>query len=588
MNKFGQKIFEDRYAAYPGETWEAASERIADFVFPAEEELRKATEKAIKNREFIPAGRILKSAGAERNLTGYNCYVLPSPEDSREGIVKTLGEMIEIMSHGGGVGINLASLRPRDAKVEGVDGTSSGAVSWGSLYSQATGLIIQGGSRRGALMLTLPIWHPDIIEFINCKKTPGMMENANLSVMVTDDFMEAVEKNNLWKLQFPDTAWEEYKEWTGSDTYNGLWKTYRELPARELWEMITQSAWESAEPGVLFWDEIKRDFAGKGYSEPVCVNPCAEQPLPAYGVCNLGHINLAEFVHEDGHVDWKKLDYTVTIGVSFLDTLIDLTNPVLHEVRQNQLQERRIGLGVMGFHDLLLKLGIQYGSEKSLEALEKILKRMFIQAALISSHRAKILGEPRTFKLEVFKKTKLYQLLKEEKQEYILNQIYMYGLRNTSLLSIAPTGTIGTMLDVSTGIEPYFSFAPYERTSRLGKETVVPSIVEELEGSDPDLFVSAYDLTPEQHLSVVEVAQTFVDSSISKTINMPAESTVEDVDKLFRTAYNTGVKGITIYRDGSRQEQILSVKTCENCGGQMQQQEGCYTCTSCGSSYCSV
>lgn len=591
LSEIGQKIFEDRYALYEGERYEDAAERVASVV---PQNYRDAVMQGIIQKKIVPAGRIWRSVGT--SLTGYNCYVLPSPEDSREGIVKTLADMIEIMSHGGGVGINLATLRPTGAKVVGVSGKSSGPVSWGEIYSFATGLIEQGGSRRGALMLTLPIWHPSVVEFITIKQTPGRMENANLSVLVSDHFMKAVQEDEEWSFVFPDTTDPLYETWDG-DIYNykGSILSHGGIKARDLWDMIAESAWKSAEPGVIFWDTVEKTFAGRwDGTKPVCVNPCSEQPLPAYGVCNLAHINVAEFysgwIHDHFGFDWNGFSKAVYDTVVLLNSIIDSTNAVLPEVQEQQRKERRIGIGILGLHDFLIQAGIVYGSDQSLDFVDELFYNMWVAALEASCAEAMEHGHYENFNAERYAATNEFLVLKEHRPD-LADAIRTFGLRNASLLTVAPTGTVGTMLDRSTGIEPHYAFE-YERTSRLGTHKIRPQIAEGHDLSNP-LFVTAQTLTPEEHLSVLVAAQTWVDSSISKTVNLPANASVFDVQKLYFEAWRNGVKGITVYRDGSRHEQVLSVEKpvaqkCEECGGDLIYAEGCATCQQCGASFCSV
>jgi ribonucleoside-diphosphate reductase alpha chain len=281
--------------------------------------------------KFVPGGRILTAAGTDQSLTFYNCYVIPSPQDSREGIMTTLTQMTEIMSRGGGVGINISSLRPHHAYVRGVNGRSSGAVSWGELYSFVTGLIEQGGSRRGALMLIMNVWHPDVLEFINSKRAIGRITNANISVGITDDFMEAVKTDSDWDLVFPDTTVPNYDDlWDGN---LAAWQAagrpvivHQTVKARQIWESIIESAWASAEPGIFFVERYNK-MSNSWYFAPIlCTNPCGEQGLPAWGVCNLGALNLAKFVIDSvdvkqAEVDWESLRQGVRYAVRFLDNV---------------------------------------------------------------------------------------------------------------------------------------------------------------------------------------------------------------------------------------------------------------------------
>ncbi|HRV94547.1 MAG TPA: ribonucleotide reductase N-terminal alpha domain-containing protein, partial [Anaerolineae bacterium] len=326
--------------------------------------------------KFVPGGRILTAAGTDQNLTFYNCYVIPSPHDSREGIMTTLTQMTEIMSRGGGVGINISSLRPHHAYVRGVNGRSSGAVSWGELYSFVTGLIEQGGSRRGALMLIMNVWHPDVLEFINSKRTMGRITNANISVGITDDFMAAVKADADWDLVFPDTSMPGYDNaWDGNlQAWREAGKpvvVHKTVRARDVWDSIIESAWASAEPGVFFVERYNK-LSNSWYFAPIlCTNPCGEQGLPAWGVCNLGALNLAKFV-KDGDVDWDNLGRGVRTAIRFLDDVIDATPYFFDENKDQQLSERRVGMGTMGLAEMMIRLKIRYGSPESEQFLDKL------------------------------------------------------------------------------------------------------------------------------------------------------------------------------------------------------------------------
>ena len=309
---------------------------------------------ALEDWKFVPAGRILAAAGTDQDLTYYNCYVIPSPLDSRGGIMDTLTQMTEIMSRGGGVGINISSLRPHHSYVKGVNGRSSGAVSWGALYSFVTGLIEQGGSRRGALMLILNDWHPDVFDFINSKRTAGKITNANISVGVSDRFMDAVKADAEWDLVFPDTSYDDYDQvWDGDlEKWEASGRRvlhYRTVKARELWDSMIESAWASAEPGVFFRERYNKMSNSWYHSPIVCTNPCGEQGLPPWGVCNLGAINLAKFYDAEKHdVAWDDLEQTARYATRFLDNVIDTTPYFFDENQQQQLGERRVGLNKYG------------------------------------------------------------------------------------------------------------------------------------------------------------------------------------------------------------------------------------------------
>jgi ribonucleoside-diphosphate reductase alpha chain len=516
--------------------------------------------------KFTPGGRILTACGTDQNLTFYNCYVIPSPVDSRDGIFETLSQMAEIMSRGGGVGINLSTLRPRYAYVKGVNGRSSGSVSWGGLYSFVTGLIEQGGSRRGALMLILNIWHPDVLEFISAKKEMGKITNANISVGVTDDFMAAVEADGDWELAFPDTSDPKYAtDWTGNlKTWRergGAVIVHKTVRAREIWDGIIDSAWSSAEPGLWFVDRSNTMSNSWYYDrgDLICTNPCGEQPLPAWAVCNLGHLNLSRFTSK-GKVAWDELGHSVRTAVRFLDNVIDATPYFFPQNETQQQDERRVGMGTIGLAEMLIRLGIRYGSDESVEFIDKLYSFIAREAYLASSSIAEEKGSFALFDAEKFLQSGFMRAMPADVREAVRSK----GIRNVTLLTQAPTGTVGTMVGTSTGIEPFY-FWSYFRKSRLGMHEEKVAILEEWEAAHPgekrpDYFVAAMELTPEEHVKVQATTQRWVDSAISKTCNCPSDYTVEQTKELYELMYKLGCKGGTIYRDKSRDEQVLTLK----------------------------
>ncbi len=527
--------------------------------------------------KFVPGGRILTAAGTDQDLTFYNCYVIPSPKDSREGIMTTLTQMTEIMSRGGGVGINLSTLRPRHAYVKGVNGRSSGAVSWGGLYSFVTGLIEQGGSRRGALMLILNDWHPDVFNFINSKRQSGKITNANISVGVSDKLMEAVQADADWDLVFPDSRDPDYDElWDGDvDTWIAAGRQvihYKTVRARELWDAIIESAWTSAEPGVWFRERSNK-MANSWYFNPqICTNPCGEQPLGAFSVCNLGAINLSKFYDPVSHdVAWDMLRQTVEYSTRFLDNVIDTTPYFFEENRDVQMSERRVGLGTMGIAELMLKLGVRYGSDESVALIDEIYQAIAVASYETSSDLAREKAAFPMFDAEKFLESGFMQSM----PEHVRQKVRQDGIRNVTLLTQAPTGTTGTMVNTSTGVEPFFSWV-YYRKSRLGlHEEQVPIVQEWYEahpGAEelPEYFVTAMDLAPQEHVKVQGAFQRWIDSAISKTCNVPNDYTVEQVSELFQYMYQLGCKGGTIYRDGSRDEQVLMLKGDERAKSEME------------------
>lgn len=879
--------------------------------------------------KFVPGGRILTAAGTDQQLTFYNCYVVPSPHDSRRGIVDTLSQMMEIMSRGGGVGINISTLRPRHAYVQGVNGRSSGSVSWGGLYSFVTGLIEQGGSRRGALMLILNVWHPDVVDFIKAKREMGKITNANISVGITDPFMDAVKADADWDLIFPDSHHPDYDtQWTGDiEAWQAAGRpvvVHKTVKAREIWNTIIESAWTSAEPGMWFIDRANKMSNSWYFSPLICTNPCitgdtllytangvirakelfdqgnnveavidgrfghsqttstashvfrtgtkqvyrlqtkegyflratadhrvmtpsgwveiqhlqtgdkvhilnrkggfgqegslelgrtlgwlvgdgtikqdravlsffgaekqelaplfashvntvvapltttarsyevgvvavqgrdearvqserlltlakhyglvekkhrvpevvfkgsedmqqgflqalftadgsvqhtttnattirlaanstellegvqmlllnfgiasriyqnrrpaqernlpdgkgglkaywcdaqhelviskqnmvefsqhvgflmeykqtkllhhieagsrapytehfsatveavnedgvedvfdlteplthsfigngfvvhncGEQPLPGFGICNLGALNLSRFAY-DGEVQWEDLRKAVRYAVRFLDNVIDATPYFFDENKAQQGRERRVGLGIMGLADMLIRLKIRYGSNECLEFLDQLGEVIATEAYLASSANAAEKGSFPMFDAEKLLQSGYMQAMPEHVRQTIREQ----GLRNVTLLTVAPTGTTGTMVGTSTGVEPYFSWS-YFRKSRLGVHEERVAVVEEWEREHPgqplpEYFINAMELSPTEHVDVQASLQRWIDSAISKTANVPNEYTVEQTRELYEYMYRQGCKGGTIYRDGSRDEQVLNLK----------------------------
>ena len=572
-----------RKCSKPVESIDDAYKRVAKAAASVEspekqEEYTNKFYEQLSTKKIQPAGRIMTGANSDSTtyagrLTLYNCYVLPCPKDSRQGIIQTLQHMVEIMSRGGGVGISVSSLRPRYSYVQGVHGQSSGSVSWAGLYSYVTGLIEQGGSRRGALMIMQADWHPDVMEFISSKTKMGQIENANISVMISDRFMKALKENGDWCFEFPDYERAEYKElydkeWTG-DLF--AWKQkgypikiYETIKAKELWDKLITSAWMSAEPGVVFMERYNKMSNSWYFNSIICTNPCGEQGLPGWGVCNLGHLYLGSFAKQVGQdslgpiyeMDWNALAESSSVLTHFLDNIIDHTPYFFEENKLNQKNERRVGGGTLGLGELLIKLRIKYGSEESLKIIDKIYKTIAVNMYGESVRLAKEKGPFPKFDKEKFSQSGFMKLMPEEIQQ----SINTHGIRNVTLTTQAPTGTVGSMLGTSTGIEPYYAFE-YYRQSRLGFHKVLIPLAEQYKQADgtlPDFFVSAMNLGPIEHIKVQAAVQKWTDSSISKTANAPAHFKLDETKALYELAYDLGCKGVTIYRDGCRTEQVLS------------------------------
>ncbi len=564
-----QKVFLDRYSfkdkqgnpmeKTPEEMWRRVAKGIAGVEKPKD---RKKWEKkfydVMDDFKFLPGGRILAGAGTGFDVTYYNCFVIPNPPDSRGGIMANLTQMIEIMAHGGGVGLNLSSLRPRGARVKKVNGFSSGPLNWAELYSLATKDIVQqGGSRRGALMLMLWDWHPDIEEFITVKQDLNKINGANLSVCISDAFMEAVKKNADWDLVYPDLDDPKYdKKWTGD---LNAWKkaggkvvVKKTVKAQYLWNLICEAAWRSAEPGLHFLDRSNKRSNTWYFETLLSTNPCGEQPLSAWAVCNLGAMNLAAYV-KGGKFDFEVFGKDVKVAMRFLDNVIDDTYYFYKENEKVAKDIRRTGLGILGLADALIKMKVKYGSEDSLKIIDKIFKTLRDNAYIASSDIAAEKGSFPKYNKEKYQNGWHIKKLPEEIRAKIAKQ----GIRNAVLLTVAPTGTTSLISGVSSGIEPVYEFE-FVRNDRLGQHLMYHPLYEEWKKanpgkSKPDYFVSANDLTPEEHVKVQAIAQEYVDSSISKTVNAPKEHTVNDVKNLYMLSYDAGLKGVTYMRDGSRQ-----------------------------------
>lgn len=631
--------------------WEQIAIRVGNALAEVENEDVRAKYGAIfaqelANLNIIPAGRVLYGAGSGTKVTYFNCFVMPFIHDSRGGIATHRQEVMEIMSRGGGVGTNGSTLRPKNALAKGVGGKSSGAVSWLNDIANLTHLVEQGGSRRGAQMIMLADWHPDIIEFIVSKmQNPRVLKwlvdnsndeqikyhasnklkfvpltnqqiaiyetitkdanadiqlvnfaheqllngghfevvnqdflsGANISVTLTDEFMEAVRNNSTFDLRFPDldNYTREQKQYYDDHWMEcgdiHLWplpiKTYRTVQARDIWDLICFCATYSAEPGIFFIDNANKMTNAIAYGQKVvATNPCGEQPLAPYSVCNLAAVNLANFVDKKtGEILYDKLAQTVKVAVRLQDNVIDSTPYFLKQNEIQALGERRVGLGVMGLHDLLIWAKKRYGSPEALDTIDEVFHCIATNAYRTSVELAREKGSFPFLKEN--HKAFINSGYMKQMDEDIRQDILKYGIRNSHLLTIAPTGSTGTMVGVSTGLEPYFSFS-YFRSGRLGKFIEVNAqIVDEFlelnpqytRETLPDYFVSAMELTPEEHADSQCRIQRWIDSSISKTVNAPKGYSVRQVQQVYTRLYYGGAKGGTVYVDGSRDSQVLTL-----------------------------
>lgn len=553
------KVFLDRYALkdVEGKPVEKSVtemfQRVAQAIGHNPEEC-KAFYDVMQEWRFIPGGRILTGAGTNKDVTYFNCFVIPVKAkdqqkggDSRSGIMDTIASMLEINSRGGGVGVNWSTLRPRGAYVRGVGGTSSGSVSWMESANAVAAQVEQGGSRRAALMFMLCDWHPDIEEFISVKKDHTRLTHANLSVAISDEFMEAVANDRTWKLVFPETSYPDYDtKWDGNLR---KWRdagypvnVYKEVPARQLWQQICYYAWENGEPGIVFLERYNKEYNASYCSEIIAVNPCGELGLEPYGVCCLGAINLVPFyISEENRVDMIKLRDTVRVAVRFLDNVLE-HNHFSEENKAQATRLRRIGVGTMGLADLLILLDIRYGSPKALDVVGDIYSTIADAAYTASAQLAKEKGPFPAYDKDCFLGAPFVKRL----SSYTRSLIDRFGIRNATLLTQAPTGTTSILAGVSSGIEPNFA-KEYTRRDRTGEHVVHHWL------ADHPTFVCAYELTPEEHVRMQATIQRHTDSSIAKTVNAPKNHTVEEVVKLYELAYALGCKGVTYYREGSRE-----------------------------------
>ena len=552
-NRYLMKNEEGKVIETPREMFRRVAKAVAqaDLIYDKNADLKQTEEmfyQVMVDREFLPNSPTLMNAGTVLGQLSA-CFVLPV-EDSIEGIFTALKYMAIIHQSGGGTGFSFSKLRPAGDIVGSTKGIASGPVSFMTIYDAATNVIKQGGRRRGANMAILDVNHPDILQFIEAKAREGILTNFNISVAVTDEFMKAVEKDTEYALVNPRTG-----------------KTETKLGARHVFELIASNAWRTGDPGLVFIDEVNRHNPTPQVGRIMSTNPCGEQPLLPYESCNLGSVNLAKMV-KDKKVDWENLERVVRVGVHFLDNVIDINKYPIAKIGEITRDNRKIGLGIMGFADMLIKLQIPYDSEEALQLAEQVMKFIRDEAIKQSISIGEAQGSFPNFKGSLW------------------DQRGYKAMRNATVTTIAPTGSISIIAGCSGGIEPVFAISFVRNVMDGSKLLEVQPTFEELAkesgfysrslmlevaktGSVQNLkqvpeklrrvFVTSLDINPSWHVRMQAAFQKHVDNAVSKTVNLPNNATVDDVKQVYLLAYKLKCKGTTVYRYGSKSEQVLYV-----------------------------
>ena len=543
----------DQNGAFLEHTVEDTWRRIAVALSKAEANPKKWESifyDSLTDFKFLPAGRIIAGSGTARNVTLFNCFVMGVIPDSMSGIFDMLKEAALTMQQGGGIGYDFSTIRPKGSIVKGIAADASGPVSFMDVWDSMCRTIMSAGSRRGAMMATMRCDHPDIEEFIAAKSDSKKLRMFNLSVLVSDAFMEALKKGEDWRLTFND-------------------KIYKVIKAADLWDKIMRATYNYAEPGVIFIDRIN-EANNLRYCETItATNPCGEQPLPPYGACLLGSINLARLVDypfgENAHLDVSQLENLVATAVRMMDNVIEVSQFPLEVQKLEALNKRRIGLGVTGLADALLMVGLRYGSDEAVEKTEEWMKLIARASYKASINLAKEKGA-----FSLFDPEKLIASGNMKQMDDDIKQaVRKFGIRNALLTSIAPTGTISLYAgNVSSGIEPVFAYSYTRKVLQNDGSHIEEEVVDYAvqmwrdkfgDAQLPDYFVSAQNLTPSDHVKMQAAAQKWVDSSISKTINCPEDISFDDFKEVYMQAYDTGCKGCTTYRPNEVTGSVLSV-----------------------------
>jgi len=544
-----ETIFKERYAISPEESWDSASRRLSYHVAQVEGDRKEWEDRfydEIVSNRFMPGGRIWYGAGRPRAQL-LNCFVVPTA-DSREGWGKTIHDVIVVSGMGGGVGINLSPIRPRGSAIHGTGGVATGSVSLMEMINAVGDVLVAGGGRRLALMLDLNITHPDMLEFLDKKLDKGELNNANVSLILdknlsAEKLVKAVKEGSSFDLQ-----------WQGQKG--------GQVNAKEIWNRLVENAWNSGEPGILNGSLANEQNNIWYHKSLVSTNPCGEIWLEEYGCCDLGALVLPRFVNGFGQFDWEEFAKSIKTAVRFLDNVLSVNEYPLPEIRDNCQNVRRIGLGIMGLHSLLIELGYRYSSTQAKLFVDELMDFLKRTAYLASIELAQEKGQFPVLDRESFNNSGFMKTM----PEYIRNLVNENGIRNCAILTIAPTGTTGMVSNVSTGIEPLFSAAYWRRFYRptadgsrsLDKQLVVDPLWEQLEkrGKDVSVLEGAYDITPEAHFEMQKICQSHIDNATSKTINLPQNFSVDSLSDLW-LEYLPYLKGTTLYRAGSRGEEPL-------------------------------
>ena len=565
---FRARIFHEKYALrgadgtvqehLPTQMWQRVSQGIAAVETPQKQ--REWEEKFVwllSDFRMVPGGRILHAVGNPNKVTALNCYVVPAPHDSLQGIYHTAWELAETFKRGGGCGVDLSSLRPKHAPVRNASRVSTGAVSFMDLYSVTTGIIGQEG-RRGALMLTMSDSHPDVLDFCRSKRHREQVRYANISVRLTDAFMQAVERDAEWQLQY-----------TNAEDRIAVQRVVR---ARELWEELLTGARDAAEPGCLFWDTVQRFSVSDRYPgmAVVSTNPCGEEALEPYGDCCLGSINLPAFVLSpfacQARLDLHALEQATRFAVRFLDNVLTW-NQGRHPLLQHEeaaARGRRIGLGLMGLADMLCQLGLKYDTDAAIETAAEVVEQMKCWAYDASADLAAEKDPFPAFAAARHFDNPFFTSFPPA----LLEKLAQQGLRNVTLLTIAPTGSIAALAGCTSGIEPIFALSYTRRSESLSEREFAvahPLAVQyrtahnlTADAALPDFFTTAHRIDPEKRVLMQATLQRHVDQAISSTINLPRDTSRDTVERIYRQAWQAGCKGITVYREGAREGILLT------------------------------